>query len=132
MGAKKKATGFYIGFVSAIIALVTGIVLLAYGTAVGDTYVVSPVVLVVGALIGIAGLLKDVHCLAIAPGVFYMVAVALYVTSQMGNISGQLSETGFGATGTSLTMLILFCVLMVLATFLAVIASFMEQVKTAA
>ncbi len=132
MGTKKKALGFHIGFVSAAIALITGVVLLIYGNVVGDAYVVSPAILVAGAVIAIVGLLKDIHFLAILPGACYMAAAALYVTSQLGNISGQLSETGFGATGTSLGVLILFCVLMVVAALLAAAASFMKQNKEAA
>ena len=58
-----------------------------------------------------------------------MTALGLYITSQMGNISGRLSDTGFGATGTSLQMLIAFCVLMLAATILALISSFMKQTK---
>ena len=127
MTPKKKAKGFYIGFISAIIALITGVVLFIYGNAVGDSYAVAPVVLAVGAIVAIAGLLKVIHFLAIIPGICYMASVALYVTSQVGNISGQLSETGFGATGTSLGMLILFCALMVIPALLAIISSFMEQ-----
>lgn len=123
----QKKAGFYIGFVSAIIALITGVALFIYGNAVGDSYVVAPVVLIVGAFVGIVGHLKSIHFLAIIPGICYMASVALYVTSQVGNISGQLSETGFGATGTSLGMLILFCVLIVVSALLAVVASFMEQ-----
>lgn len=132
MDMKKKALGFYIGFVSAAIALITGVVLLIYGNVVGDAYAVSPAILMIGAVIAIVGLLKNIHFLAIVPGACYMAAVAMYVTSQLGNISGLLSETGFGATGTSLGMLILFCVLMVVAALLAAVSSFMEQNKRAA
>jgi hypothetical protein len=127
MDTKKKTRDFYVGCASASLALITGIVLFIYGAAVGDFYAVAPVILIAGAVIAMIGLLKNIRFLAIIPGACYMVAVGLYVTSQMGNISGQLSETGFGATGTSLIMLVLFCVLMVIATILAIIASFMDQ-----
>lgn len=129
MENNKKTLGFYIGLISAAIALITGIALLVYGNVVGDFYAIPPVVLIIGAVIAAVGLLKNVHFLAIVPGVCYMAAVALYVTSQIGNISGRLSDTGFGATGTTFEMLIAFCVLMVVATLFALIASFMKQYK---
>ena len=132
MDIKKKSLGFCIGFVSAAIALITAIVLLIYGGAVGDFYAIPSVILVIGAALGVVGLMKNIPALAICPGVCYMAALALYVTSQMGNISGRLSDTGFGATGTTLEMLITFCVLMVVATILALVASFMKQGKEAA
>lgn len=131
MENKKKSLGFSVGFVSAIIALITGVALLIYGAVVGDAYAVSPALLVIGALIAGAGLLKDIHFLAIFPGICYMAAMGLYISSQLGNISGQLSETGFGATGTSLGMLIAFCVLMGVATILTLVSSFMQQYKEA-
>lgn len=129
MENKKKTLGFNIGFISAFIALITGIALLIYGAAVGDTYAVAPAVLVVGALVAALGLVKNIPVLAIIPGAAYMTAMGLYITSQMGNISGRLSETGFGATGTSLEMLIAFCVLMLAAAILALVSSFMKQTK---
>ena len=70
--------------------------------------------------------------LSILPGAAYMTAMGLYITSQMGNISGRLSDTGFGATGTELGMLIAFCVLMLVATILALVTSFMQQSKETA
>ena len=132
MENKKRTPGYRIGFVSAVIALITGIGLLCFGAAVGDTYVVAPVVLIAGACIALLGLVRNVPILAIFPGAAYMVAMGLYITSQMGNISGRLSDTGFGATGTTLEMLITFCVLMLLATILALVSSFMDQTREAA
>lgn len=132
MENKKKSLGFNIGFVSAVVALITGVVLLIYGSVVGDAYAVSPALLVIGAVIAGIGLLKNIHILAIVPGICYMAALGLYISSQMGNISGQLSETGFGATGTALEMLIAFCALMGIATLLALVSSFMKQYKEAA
>ena len=129
MDIKKNTMGFKVGFISAVLAFVTGIALLIYGAAVGDAYAVASVVLVVGAIVGALGLVKNIPALAILPGAAYMAAMGLYITSQMGNISGRLSDTGFGATGTSLEMLITFCVLMVVATILAVVSSFMKQAK---
>ena len=76
--------------------------------------------------------MKNLPVLAILPGVAYMAAMGLYITSQMGNISGRLSDTGFGATGTSMGMLVTFCVLMVVAALLALVSSFMKQSKEAA
>ena len=132
MENKKKSLGFNIGFVSAVVALITGVVLLIYGSVVGDAYAVSPALLVIGAVIAGIGLLKNIHILAIVPGICYMAALGLYISSQVGNISGQLSETGFGATGTALEMLIAFCVLMVAAALLALVSSFMKQNQEAA
>ena len=122
-----RTLGIKIGFVSAVIALVTGIALFLYGSSVGDAYVVAPVVLIVGALIAVVGLLKSLSALAILPGAVYMVALGMYITSQIGNISGRLSDTGFGATGTSLEMLVVFCALMLFAAILALVSSFMDQ-----
>lgn len=127
MENKKKTLGSKIGFVSAGLALVTGVALLIYGAAVGDNYVVAPAILAVGAIVAALGLLKNIPFLAIIPGACYLSAMGMYITSQMGNISGRLSDTGFGATGTSLEMLITFCVLMLVATILSVVASFMNQ-----
>ncbi len=132
MENNKKTLGFYIGLISAAIALITGIALLIYGNAVKDFYAIPPVILIIGAVVAAVGLLKNIHFLAIVPGVCYMASVALYVTSQIGNISGRLSDTGFGATGTTLEMLIAFCVLMVAAAILALVASFMKQYQEAA
>lgn len=129
MDNKKKALGYRIGFVSAVIALITGIGQLVYGNMVGDAYAVAPVVLIAGALIALLGLIKNISFLAILPGAAYMVAMGLYITSQMGNISGRLSDTGFGATGTTLEMLIAFCALMLFSTILALVSSFMDQTK---
>lgn len=129
MKNEKRTLGFMIGLVSAAVALITGIVLLIYGSAVGDAYVVAPAMLVIGALVGALGLVKNIPALSILPGVAYMAAMGLYITSQMGNISGRLSDTGFGATGTSLEMLIAFCALMLVATILALVSSFMKQAK---
>lgn len=127
MENKKRTLDSKIGFVSAGLALATGVVLLIYGAVVGDNYVVAPAILAVGAIIAALGLLKNIPFLAIIPGACYMAAMGMYITSQMGNISGRLSDTGFGATGTSLGMLIVFCVLMLVATILSVVASFMNQ-----
>ena len=132
MENKKKTPGYRIGFVSAVIALITGVGLLIFGAAVGDTYVVAPAVLIVGACAALLGLVKNLPVLAILPGAAYMAALGLYITSQMGNISGRLSDTGFGATGTTLEMLIAFCALMLLAAVLALVSSFMDQVKETA
>lgn len=132
MENKKKTLGFTIGFISAVIALVTGIVLWIYGSAVGDHYAVAPIILILGACIALVGLVMKLPFLSILPGAAYMTAMGLYITSQMGNISGRLSDTGFGATGTELGMLIAFCVLMLVATILALVTSFMKQSKETA
>lgn len=132
MENKKRTLGFTIGFISAVIALVTGIVLWIYGSAVGDHYAVAPIILILGACIALVGLVMKLHFLSILPGAAYMTAMGLYITSQMGNISGRLSDTGFGATGTELGMLIAFCVLMLVATILALVTSFMQQSKETA
>ena len=129
MENKKKTLGYRIGFVSAVLALITGIALFVYGNAVGDAYVVGPAVLIIGALIAVLGLVKKLPALAIIPGAAYMAAMGLYITSQMGNISGRMSDTGFGATGTTLEMLVAFCVLMLLAAILALVSSFMDSAK---
>jgi hypothetical protein len=132
MENKKRTLGFTIGFISAVIALVTGIVLWIYGSAVGDHYAVAPIILILGACIALVGLVMKLPFLSILPGAAYMTAMGLYITSQMGNISGRLSDTGFGATGTELGMLIAFCVLMLVATILALVTSFMQQSKETA
>jgi len=132
MENKKRTPGFTIGFISAVIALVTGIVLWIYGSAVGDHYAVAPIILILGACIALVGLVMKLPFLSILPGAAYMTAMGLYITSQMGNISGRLSDTGFGATGTELGMLIAFCVLMLVATILALVTSFMKQSKETA
>lgn len=132
MENKKRTLGFTIGFISAVIALVTGIVLWIYGSAVGDHYAVAPIILILGACIALVGLVMKLPFLSILPGAAYMTALGLYITSQMGNISGRLSDTGFGATGTELGMLIAFCVLMLVATILALVTSFMKQSKETA
>ena len=132
MENKKRTLGFTIGFISAVIALVTGIVLWIYGSAVGDHYAVAPIILILGACIALVGLVMKLPFLSILPGAAYMTAIGLYITSQMGNISGRLSDTGFGATGTELGMLIAFCVLMLVATILALVTSFMKQSKETA
>ena len=132
MENKKRTPGFTIGFISAVIALVTGIVLWIYGSAVGDHYAVAPIILILGACIALLGLVMNLPFLSILPGAAYMTAMGLYITSQMGNISGRLSDTGFGATGTELGMLIAFCVLMLVATILALVTSFMQQSKETA
>lgn len=132
MENKKRTLGFTIGFISAVIALVTGIVLWIYGSAVGDHYAVAPIILILGACIALVGLVMKLPFLSILPGAAYMTAIGLYITSQMGNISGRLSDTGFGATGTELGMLIAFCVLMLVATLLALVTSFMKQSKETA
>ena len=132
MENKKRTLGFTIGFISAVIALVTGIVLWIYGSAVGDHYAVAPIILILGACIALVGLVMKLPFLSILPGAAYMTAIGLYITSQMGNISGRLSDTGFGATGTELGMLIAFCVLMLVATILALVTSFMQQSKETA
>lgn len=132
MENKKRTPGFTIGFISAVIALVTGIVLWIYGSAVGDHYAVAPIILILGACIALVGLVMKLPFLSILPGAAYMTAMGLYITSQMGNISGRLSDTGFGATGTELGMLIAFCVLMLVATILALVTSFMQQSKETA
>ena len=132
MENKKRTLGFTIGFISAVIALVTGIVLWIYGSAVGDHYAVAPIILILGACIALVGLVMKLPFLSILPGAAYMTAMGLYITSQMGNISGRLSDTGFGATGTELGMLIAFCVLMLVATLLALVTSFMKQSKETA
>lgn len=132
MENKKRTPGFTIGFISAVIALVTGIVLWIYGSAVGDYYAVAPIILILGACIALVGLVMKLPFLSILPGAAYMTAMGLYITSQMGNISGRLSDTGFGATGTELGMLIAFCVLMLVATILALVTSFMKQSKETA
>ncbi|MBQ6232673.1 MAG: hypothetical protein IJJ80_04120 [Clostridia bacterium] len=132
MENKKRTLGFTIGFISAVIALVTGIVLWIYGAAVGDHYAVVPIILILGACIALVGLVMKLPFLSILPGAAYMTAMGLYITSQMGNISGRLSDTGFGATGTELGMLIAFCVLMLVATILALVTSFMKQSKETA
>jgi len=132
MENKKRTLGFTIGFISAVIALVTGIVLWIYGSAVGDHYAVAPIILILGACIALVGLVRKLPFLSILPGAAYMTAMGLYITSQMGNISGRLSDTGFGATGTELGMLIAFCVLMLVATILALVTSFMKQSKETA
>jgi hypothetical protein len=132
MENKKRTLGFTIGFISAVIALVTGIVLWIYGSAVGDHYAVAPIILILGACIALVGLVMKLPFLSILPGAAYMTAMGLYITSQMGNISGRLSDTGFGATGTELGMLIAFCVLMLVATILALVTSFMKQSKETA
>lgn len=132
MENKKRTQGFTIGFISAVIALVTGIVLWIYGSAVGDHYAVAPIILILGACIALVGLVMKLPFLSILPGAAYMTAMGLYITSQMGNISGRLSDTGFGATGTELGMLIAFCVLMLVATILALVTSFMKQSKETA
>ena len=110
----------------------TGIVLWIYGSAVGDHYAVAPIILILGACIALVGLVMKLPFLSILPGAAYMTAMGLYITSQMGNISGRLSDTGFGATGTELGMLIAFCVLMLVATILALVTSFMQQSKETA
>ena len=130
MENKKRSVGFTIGILSAVIALAVGIGLLIYGRAVGDNYVVTPAVLIIGALVAMLGLFRDISVLAILPGAAYMVALGLYIGSQMGNISGRLSDTGFGATGTTLEMLIAFCALMLVAVLLALVSSFMDSYKT--
>ena len=132
MENKKRTLGFTIGFISAVIALVTGIVLWIYGAAVADSYAVAPIILILGACIALLGLVMNLPFLSILPGAAYMTAMGLYITSQMGNISGRLSDTGFGATGTELGMLIAFCVLMLVATILALVTSFMKQSKETA
>ena len=132
MENKKRTQGFTIGFISAVIALVTGIVLWIYGAAVGDHYAVAPIILILGSCIALVGLVMKLPFLSILPGAAYMTAMGLYITSQMGNISGRLSDTGFGATGTELGMLIAFCVLMLVATILALVTSFMQQSKETA
>ena len=132
MENKKRTPGFTIGFISAVIALVTGIVLWIYGSAVGDHYAVAPIILILGACIALVGLVMKLPFLSILPVAAYMTAMGLYITSQMGNISGRLSDTGFGATGTELGMLIAFCVLMLVATILALVTSFMQQSKETA
>ena len=132
MENKKRTLGFTIGFISAVIALVTGIVLWIYGSAVGDHYAVAPIILILGACIALVGLVMKLPFLSILPGAAYMTAMGLYITSQMGNISGRLSDTGFGATGTELGMLIAFCVMMLVATILALVTSFMQQSKETA
>lgn len=132
MENKKRTLGFTIGFISAVIALVTGIVLWIYGSAVGDHYAVAPIILILGACIALVGLVMKLPFLSILPGAAYMTAMGLYISSQMGNISGRLSDTGFGATGTELGMLIAFCVLMLVATILALVTSFMKQSKETA
>ena len=132
MENKKRTLGFTIGFISAVIALVTGIVLWIYGSAVGDHYAVAPIILILGACIALVGLVKKLPFLSILPGTAYITAMSLYISSQMGNISGRLSDTGFGATGTELGMLIAFCVLMLVATILALVTSFMQQSKETA
>lgn len=132
MENKKRTLGFTIGFISAVIALVTGIVLWIYGSAVGDHYAVAPIILILGACIALVGLVMKLPFLSILPGAAYMTAMGLYITSQMGNISGRLSDTGFGATGTELGMLIAFCVLMLVAAILALVTSFMKQSKETA
>ena len=132
MENKKRTLGFTIGFISAVIALVTGIVLWIYGAAVGDHYAVAPIILILGACIALVGLVMKLPFLSILPGAAYMTAMGLYITSQMGNISGRLSDTGFGATGTGLGMLIAFCVLMLVAAILALVTSFMKQSKETA
>ena len=132
MENKKRTLGFTIGFISAVIALVTGIVLWIYGSAVGDHYAVAPIILILGACIALVGLVMKLPFLSILPGAAYMTAMGLYIPSQMCNISGRLSDTGFGATGTELGMLIAFCVLMLVATILALVTSFMQQSKETA
>ena len=132
MENKKRTLGFTIGFISAVIALVTGIVLWIYGSAVGDHYAVAPIILILGACIALVGLVMKLPFLSILPGAAYMTAMGLYITSQMGNISGRLSDTGFGATGTELGMLIAFCVLMLVAAILVLVTSFMKQSKETA
>lgn len=131
MENKKKALGFYVSSVSAVITLITGIVMLVYTSMIKDIYLVPPVILVVGAVIAAIGLWKDISFLAIFPAACYMASLGMYVSSQLNNISGRLSGNGIGVTNTTLGMLILFCVLMGAGALLAMIASFMRQYKEA-
>ena len=126
---KNRPAGFYVGCVSAVIALVTAFYHLGYSNAVGDAYNIVPVILIIGAAISALALLKDIHFLNIVPGVCYISAFALYLSSQMGNISAKLSANGVGNTGTSLSNLIAILVLVLVSTVLAVAACFMKQKK---
>lgn len=126
---KDRTIGFYVGCVSAILALVTGIVHLIYSNAVSDVYMIAPVLLIVGAVVSGLALFGNIDFLHIVPGVCYIAAFALYLSSQLGNISAKLSANGVGDTGTSLNMLIALLVLMCVATILAVAACFMKQQK---
>ena len=74
MENKKRTLGFTIGFISAVIALVTGIVLWIYGSAVGDHYAVAPIILILGACIALVGLVMKLPFLSILPGAAYMTA----------------------------------------------------------
>lgn len=132
MDNKKKTFGFYVGFASAVITLITGIVMLIYTNAIQDTYPAPPVVLLVGAVIAIIGLVKNISFLAILPAACYMASLGMYVSSQLNNISGRLSGNGIGVTNTTLGMLILFCVLMGVGALLALVASFLPSYKEAA
>lgn len=127
MENKKKALGFYVGSLSAVITLVTGIGMLIYTSVIRDTYPLPPVLLLLGAVIALIGLVKDISFLAIFPAACYMASLGLYVSSQLNNISGRLSGNGIGVTNTTLGMLILFCALMGAAALLAMAASFMKQ-----
>lgn len=132
MENKKKAPGFYVGSVSAVITLITGIVMLVYTNMIKDIYLAPPILLVVGAVIAAIGLWKNVSFLAIFPAACYLASLGMYVSSQLNNISGRLSGNGIGVTNTTLEMLILFCVLMGVGALLALVASFMNQYKEAA
>lgn len=124
---KEKTNGFYVGLAAAVIACVAGIALYLYANAVADPYPLAPGLLIAGAVIALLALFSNVHFLLLVPGVAYIAAFALYLSSQMENISAKLSANGVGDTGTSLTALGVFLALMLLAAILSVVSCYMKQ-----
>lgn len=124
---KNKAIGYYVSCASAVIGLISGVLLWIYGTAVDDFYAVPPCLLIIGAILVGISLAKHIQWMAILPGCCYIGSFAIYLSSQLDNISGRISNNGIGITGTSLNAMFTFFGLMLTATILSVIASFMKQ-----
>lgn len=125
---KNKTTGFYIGLVAAVLAIISSLIFTITNSSDRTFSIITVIFMVLGALAQLFNIFFDYKFSPIIPAILYSVGVSMHFNVGLETLSDVWN--GVNYIGGNANAVIIYGILFMIVTIAAIVTSFMEQRKT--
>lgn len=124
-----KAAGYYFVLIACILGLISCVRFQLWGMAAGTADTITLALLILGVVLSVVLLVRDMDWLVIAASTCYMAAAAKIVTDNVGSFVDYIQGINLFGDASQVSNIISISAVIAVGALLSIIASFLRRVK---